>query len=765
MPILEPQPRALILAIEHYPRAAGLAQELPGTVEAAKRFYTWLTTSRKIPPENIFVCCDDPWLPDLPAKNKRATTRDAIKDTVIDLMDEGRDKTSEFFFYFSGHGLGWTAQAHERPLDVLVASDFRNLEISGDRCVPLAEIQDLLERAVGGSDHYFIVDACRNVIPGASTRVTGLALAPSQHAELSDTTRYTLYSTSAGEVAAVRPDFPNALLRGLNGEGRAKDIVEGDFWVKFDRLFQYVRKQIQKRQQVDQQHLGEGEGLLYQLPAPVETECNVQVEDGDAADQFTLITKLDQLATSDTFQGPEFTKKLRPNSSGYKFEVTFNGQQICQVSPPPGKAFDLFEPATLVFKKAYQPAGALELSLGLESAIVLEPVKPQVLLTSLADPGAQIRLKNLDTGDVLTATQKFEGELDPGRWEAELWFQDRFIAKQSMDLEMGDEKTMDLAEPKPSRVLDAITSQLPADDTGKVVFMSESLGPLAERDPGLWLALIGASRILQAPDTFSKLRELPLPDFSVVQPHKSAAYVLAGLERSNSISINGTPLEPVGGLASVFQAFLPLDPGQHLLSVALPDGIPVRTYATCALPNRATFFVITEDESGAIRVQQYLLPLFHLLQFLPEQVAQLARSWFPTLKLVRLLATAQQRFSHRQTMRPVSAEDREQWDMLLYGKWLDPLVAIMAALEMIRREKDANRQILSIVLSNLQRFFPEIPDVAILAQLLGETGPPLNGVPLLKENALRMPNYTERLPLPATALDHESIWTCWRGSR
>ena len=316
----------------------------------------------------------------------------------------------------------------------------------------------------------------------------------------------------------------------------------------------------------------------------------------------------------------------------------------------------------------------------------------------------------------------------------------------------------------PSRVLDSIASNVPSTDSGKVVYLSETLGPMAERDASLWLAILGASRILQPPGTFSKIRHLPLADLSTVQPHQSAAYLLAGLDRSGAIGVNGSALQPVAGLGGVFQGLLALEPGQHLLSVSLPNGVPVRTYATCALANRATLFVLTEDEAGTLRVQQYLLPLHHLIQYLPEQVAMLAQPYFPTLKMVRLLATAQQRFARRQAMKPVTAEDREQWDMLLYGKWLDPLVAIMAALEMIRRDRDANRDVLNIVIGNLKNYFSEIPDVAILAQLLGVEGIPLNGVPLLKENALRMPNSAQRLPLPAAMLDYESTWTCWRGA-
>jgi len=151
MPI-ERKPRGLIIVIENYPKANGLAQTLPGTEAAGLAFYDWLVNTKGLKAEDILFCSGAPAPVGLPPANKRGTTRSELKDALVDLINQGQDKTSEVFLFFSGHGFAWKEVGLERPLDVLVASDFRTPALDGDRCMSVAEIEKLLTKEVTLAD-------------------------------------------------------------------------------------------------------------------------------------------------------------------------------------------------------------------------------------------------------------------------------------------------------------------------------------------------------------------------------------------------------------------------------------------------------------------------------------------------------------------------------------------------------------------------------------------------------------------------------------
>ena len=68
---------------------------------------------------------------------------------------------------------------------------------------------------------------------------------------------------------------------------------------------------------------------------------------------------------------------------------------------------------------------------------------------------------------------------------------------------------------------ESIASLLPEQD-GSIDF-SESLGgPIADPDLGLWLAMLGAGRLMGTDGRYSKIGSLPLQDFSREQRDASA---------------------------------------------------------------------------------------------------------------------------------------------------------------------------------------------------------------------------------------------------
>src|ERR1019366_421851 len=280
-------------------QAEGLfTQSLPGTLVSAHRFYQWLLSEKRVKPECIFLCSDNQIASDHPPNRPnrageagkvsliRGASRSDIIAACLDLIDLGQDDTSELFVFFSGHGLAYSESPWRLALDVLIGSDFRSFRDSGGACIKLDELRVRLCTCLGGTDHYFLIDACRNVIDKSQFQPIGLGISPTA-AQLGTPTVYTLYSVKYGEPAPVNPKFANALLQGLQGDGHAKGWVQGEMFVKFDLLRDYVKEQVKPRQ-IDYRQEGDGKGTLLQLPAPVTSHCEVVVVDASPGQTFHL---------------------------------------------------------------------------------------------------------------------------------------------------------------------------------------------------------------------------------------------------------------------------------------------------------------------------------------------------------------------------------------------------------------------------------------------------------------------------------------------
>ena len=291
--------RALIIAIQNYSQSQGLfTQTLEGTHDSARRFYQWLITEKHVKPDCIFLCSDGQIAADHPPTRAsrsggpakiqlvRDGSRSEIVAATLDLIDLGQDDTSELFVYFSGHGFAYRQSPWRLALDVLVGSDFRSFRQSGAACIKLDELRVRLCNSLGGVDHYFLIDACRNVVDDSQFQAIGLGISPS-NAQLGTPTVYTLYSVKYGEPAPVNPKFAKALMQGLHGEGHAKGWVQGEMYVKFDLLCDYVGDHVKPRQ-IDSKREGNGKGTLFQLPPPVTSRCDVIVVDASPQQTFEV---------------------------------------------------------------------------------------------------------------------------------------------------------------------------------------------------------------------------------------------------------------------------------------------------------------------------------------------------------------------------------------------------------------------------------------------------------------------------------------------
>jgi len=754
-------PRAFIIACQNYRNAEDVAQELPGTLDAAAQFYDWFRTSKKVGETEIYLCCDDPVVPAHPKQRTYPGTRVGVLKAIIDLARDGKDQTSELYFFFSGHGVGWEISPQQRGLDVLLASDYVNRQISGASCIKLDELRGDLRKCLGGEDHFYFLDACRTVMKVGEIQPTDLGLALSL-ATSGEPTTYVLYSTKFGEPAKVNSGFTGALLDGLRGAGRAKQMSEGNWWVRFDRLQKYVQAHVKAKTDLSRE--GDRDGLILMLPDDQLTRCTVTIDNAQPTDQFSFVWVLSRNTNQNSFTGASFMKDFEPNDAGYRINITSNGVPLTLVEPAEGRPLDMFDPVTLRFTTVV-PESVAPRAAPAQAGVNIRPVE---------HPGIQLRLRNAETGVAAEPVSPPQGQaewipLEPGTWIAQTLDGGDVIRSQEVTLGPEERRPIDLLPEPESRVQRGIVARLPK--AMGLPNASETLrGPVTHQNTALWLSILGASRLIENPASFSKLGPFPLATFDDLRKDDGAIYVLAGLDQNGpaqiSISQSAAPrwrvMEPVPGLDGLCQMRERVAPGQYLVSFA-HGAMPPVTYPTYAFPNRAALMVFAVNSSGILDTRQMLLPVYSLASYLDDAVISRFRQ--ESLHLIKYLALAEERYANRRSLAPATSDDQSRWDEMLWGKWIDPLFAIMAIYEAARRGAAGTMATeLGQALGNLQRYFGNLPDMAAVSQILAGTPVAPKGAPLLLESLQLQPEWKKSLPLSPDFLDYNSMWTSWFGA-
>ena len=348
------------------------------------------------------------------------------------------------------------------------------------------------------------------------------------------------------------------------------------------------------------------------------------------------------------------------------------------------------------------------------------------------------------------------------------------IGRRELVIEPNTPLNIDLLDQQPQsptreRILDAFTHSR----TARYADFSESLGPTVNPDLALWLSIFGASHIVQDPRGYDLLQHLHLDRFDDLQKGDSPVYVLFGSDRpgrslqlglSDDADVQWQSPQAVKTLVNVYERRLPATEGLHLLSLQVADDSPVSLAVYC-LPNRVTFVAIAEDASGRLRIHQYLLPVHTLSKYLDPMVREYVDR--RPLAVVRTVALAQTRFARNQKLQPTTptTEEEQDWFALLDGKWLDPIMSLIACYEILRNGKvDESRYFLGTVINNLRTYFPGLPDTEVIASRVGIPPNPIDNAPLLTDGLLLLEDSTDLLRLPASRLDYSSPWTVWRGA-
>ena len=749
--------RAIVIAIQNYSKGKSLPN-LPGTNKDAEAFIRWLVDTKRVKPADILCCAE---------KTVRARTTGTTSGEIIAELAKAvknwADKTEELYFYFSGHGFSYSASAFEKSIDILVASDFADLATSGRACLKLDEIKTKLWMALGPKHHYYFIDACRNQIAADAINPsdTGLGFPGSQ---LGVPTVYKLFSTADGAVSKTTSGFTPLLVKGLSGGGRAKGLRSNRMYVIFDLLGAYMKKELQAAgQDVDFSREGNGDGLVLELKPIPETKCEIKVAKAKPNDEFTLtIRDIKGFDKKKKFKGPSFEFSVFPDD--YSFELSHSSGSV-QRKPPPEDPVDLYDPCVLNFElKTSGQAGA--------AALDAPAITATLDLKGARTPHTEIEVLSLRTGELERVEGDFHKEVVPGQYRVKLRERGVTISTHEITVDAGKTKSVDLVARPKDKVRTAILKAVEdnADELGSL-FRTADRGPIANQDLGLWLSLLGASRILDQAGQF-KLKQLPLQTFKDIKKNETAVYVLGGFEKSagafavglsSGANVEWQRLKPVQGLEKIYELRLPATAGSHLLSLSIPRRPPI-TFATHCLPNRATLATFAQDKEGRLTFHQFILPIRHLIKYLDPTVREYLQA--DLLDVVRTMTLAQSQFARKRPVREqLEKTDRKVWSDLVHRKWLDPLMALMAAYDVIRHgTRDEARSLLKMVNSNLKKHFAGMGDVEAIAKLLGSPWTLPTAPPVFMDGVMAFDEIQEKqmLPLSPDKLDYYSPWTTWQ---
>lgn len=433
---------ALIIAIEDYGQAAGMAKKLPNTLEAGKAFREWLkrkwAVEGRVEAETQVLFCSSPKQDD----GRGATMIDLI-DCLKQLRDSAAGQADELFVFFSGHGFSFVDGGQRA--DVVMASNYVDRDSGALACVNLDWMIKWLADTLGHGRHYYFIDACRNPITGNDV-VVNARLLTDPAGGASQATVYVLQSTLADRFAATGTSFPKSLIDGLHGKGRAKvwdsQVIDA-MQVKYDSLRRYLKDQLKPTQPITSSVSGpegESEGVLAILRPVPTVRLTIDLAGGGAEPGEARIRRgRDTHAQPHVFNKWPQTILLEPDT--YTIEVHPQRGALTGTNPLRLDLYDDFT-HTLQFSAAPSapPPPSPPPGIGQETVIVELPedatmADDEVVVDVVVPPFSQVRLRNLDTGDETLLDASDQLHLPRGRYSTVLRTSNRaLVRRRDLDL-------------------------------------------------------------------------------------------------------------------------------------------------------------------------------------------------------------------------------------------------------------------------------------------------------------------------------------------
>lgn len=753
--------RALIIVVEEY-----VHQSLPpiqGAHASGLKFAEWIQARDR---NSVVLLCAGPQV----AARTHSNDIMGILEAIHELVRSGQDRTDDLFVFFNGHGMQAPATPERRLDALLIGADYKAGIMAGEFCLRLSELQAMLELFLGGKNHYYFIDACRVSVSESTLRPRTLGFA-ARTAETGHPVIFTLFATTAGAAAPNDSRFADRLVDGLCGKGRAKLWLRGNYYVTFDSLSKYVAACLKPERQVAaaastmvsllDRTRGEIRTLSLEQVRP--TICRVEIEGAGSGIELHL----DALATyrkPESHQFSEVPKELRFAPDDYKLSLKLLPELVHleQIEPDPIEPVDLFEDRCVRFTLP-----VLESFSARREPVLRLKVPPEstVTMTALRDETA----RSFSAG-------RHEVKLQPGEYSLSLSQHGTVISERQLRLDDNDELTVDMFfDQMPSLQRTLFSSLSRAEDA---LDISEALGPLADPDPAAWLAVVGASGILDAPGRHRKLSHVAHSGFESLGLNESGLYLLASGPRSPMAAIlgDGRPfrygarLDPMSGMDNVFHMSIRgTPPFVRALWIGTEEHRPLCRLATVCLPQHVTMIVVllpADEHSRQITIRQMVLPPSGLRR---ERPLWRQPDYGPlgALQIVRFVIQAQARLAKGLPLAPVGrSDDADIFAKFAALEFLDPIFSVLLGYEYVRRGGvQQRRELLAHLVTKVREAFPGSADVEALACLAGLPYQHPAGVPMFRDGWLAL-RAAQALPRRAwISEDHFDFHQMWTMSR
>jgi hypothetical protein len=781
---------AIIVGIDNY---ANPEWNLTAAVADALKFLEWAHGPGGVPADETHTRLllssakpDVTTLPHLPAISEN------IIRAIADFQDGAGEGGDRLYVYYAGHGVSHPGTTRGGPAEpLIIPADVQSLRFNVGLLIPFSAIITALSTA-SPTEHFFFIDACRDFALEEFTSTIGpssIRWQPPLSEGGQSAAQYVLYATSPGQKAyeAGRGAFGRTLVAGLNGEGRAKAWLRQPprYEVGFDNLVKFIQQRVRdeiKRMAQDNADryvqvpqvdiLGAAKGtnpILRSIDPPDVENVSIGVRVTPRSAREKARVRVIQIGPG----GKEVEYAIQPPPAltlPARFELApadyifmadadqYQAQrEICEAYESTIVEFPLEPVPPAVAAGAPRPvqeaaaaAGGMVMIGAAEGELILvDPasVEPTgALVVSSEDPAVAIVVRDsqlqIVEGGMGKGSLRLES-LVPGIYRVQPVVPDGTIAEQTVEVQAG--KTTEVPLNFAFKRLQVGTEQeqmlnnLGISSTAQgYISPSKHLAPIADAKLASLLGFAAFAAHWPG-DEFHRLRNFGVTPMRNVPPGEAGLLVLigaagdrplpdmdhalflaAGHMVARTISdevIDEGGFEPLAGFAAAGQRVTRIPVGPLKLELQLPE-LASTHYALIGLPDRVTVLVLVAEDGGGFDVQQYLIPLRP-----PDDPAHAFLLSDPSN--IRRLELAQ-RFYGTGLEIPINDTDLE---LLLLGKWLDPLLGCVAGYSLIRRGMteryigeppypgaDAMQPAPSAML-NMLKFFGDVPDSHVLAGL------------------------------------------------
>jgi uncharacterized caspase-like protein len=750
---------AIVIGIDRY---ANADWNLDAAGSDAVAFARWALEEGGVEPENLRLLLSTDAPPDdLPHKEADSAN---INDAILAFQNGAGDGGDRLYLYYAGHGLsapGASAGFAQEP--VLIPSDVAALPRDQGRCVGFSAIIPALN-SVAPPEQFFFFDACRDFQledfrPGLGQAVGPWAPPRDPGAQ---STQFVLYATAPGERAQEQSAigqgvFGEALLEGLRGAPAAALWNSADlhYQITFSKLVHYVQRAVRER--IKRAALKDHRRFM-QVPEPLFIRGTDAVLLTRSREQIGNVELTVRVAPSAARQACRL-QLLYPSPNGKAAEIASEGPPVgttAKLTVLPGDYALVAEaPRYAVARQACPAYTTQVIDLPLKDAPEVVPAPEGVdcpqgrgrLEVDCPDPTALIVVDDQERALKGSGTCTLKLNLTPGIYRIRLLPAEGRPTEEHAEVLEGAATRLTLKAPEARLGADQL-EMLDALDLGPsedgYLRPADEVDPIASPRLGSLLGLAAFAAQAGGANGFDRLRQIGVQDFSGLAQGRAGLLVVIGaggdepvpgLPRDRflaeteiivrdleGVALRRGRLDVLDALPTAAQAGIELTPGCITAELRVPGLAPTR-YALTALQDRVTVLIAVAEDSGAVDVQQYLVPAR------PDAFA--AGDYLQDPRNVRRLEQAQRYYARLPRLEPFDAhvaliEHELHVDDLLAGKWLDPLLGALAGYALIRAgnpdryvgapsPNGAGMQ--PSAMANMLNHFGGLPDAHVLAAL------------------------------------------------